>query len=100
VSGWADRIRPVAGPRGLELLRDAAHDLADHAGRPPGPGGTPFQTVYNVALLATVTLSGTPAGVHLWKTLFPKQPADRPASNARHRHEASGREFPPRHRSP
>lgn len=30
-----------------------------------------------MALLATVSLSGTLAAVHLWQTLFPKHRADR-----------------------
>jgi hypothetical protein len=77
MTGWAHRVRPAPGPRDLEALHDAAQDLAEQAGRPPGQGRNAFQTVYNVALLATVVLSGALAGVHLYKALFPRQREDR-----------------------
>jgi hypothetical protein len=70
---WTHRARPAPGPRDLGALRDAAEGLAERAGRPPGPGRSPFRNVYDVALLARVVLSGALAGVHLWKALFPKQ---------------------------
>jgi hypothetical protein len=76
-AGWTGRVPHAPGPRELQEVRDAARDLADQAGRPPGRGGNTFQTVYNVSLLATVVLSGALAGVHLWKTLFPRQREDR-----------------------
>jgi hypothetical protein len=71
MTAWVPRLRHAPNPRELEKLRDAAEELTEHAGRSPGHGGA-FQKVYNVALLATVTLSGALAGVHLYKTLFPK----------------------------
>jgi hypothetical protein len=76
-AGWTGRIRPAPGPRELETLRDAAQDLADQANRPPSNQQGAFKIVYDVALLATVVLSGALAGVHLYKTLFPKPREDR-----------------------
>jgi hypothetical protein len=71
------RVRHAPGPQDLESLRDAAQGLAEQANRPPGKGSGAFRAVYDVALLATVVLSGALAGIHLYKTLFPKPREDR-----------------------
>jgi hypothetical protein len=94
MSGWPGRVRPAPGPRELESLRDAAQNVADQANRPPGIGRGAFKTVYDVALLATVVLSGALAGVHLWRNLFPRHrehgheftPLRRAASTPAHEH--------------
>ena len=88
---WISHPR-LPSPRDLHEVRDAAHDLADQAGHAPGRPGTVFQTVYSVALLATVVLSGALAGVHLYKTLFPRQREGRHEGPTDHRPE-------PRHRA-
>jgi hypothetical protein len=69
------RLRPAPGIRELEMLKAAAQNLGGQAGQGPAEGRTAFQTVYDVAVLVTVVLSGALAGV-LYKTLFPKPHED------------------------
>jgi hypothetical protein len=85
-AGWTGRVRPAPGPRELESLRDAAQDIAEQAGRAPSLGRNAFQNVYNVALLATVVLSGTLAGVHLWRNLFARHKEHGHESTPAHEH--------------
>jgi hypothetical protein len=96
MSDWARRVRPVPGPRELQELRDAAHDIAEQSGHAPARGRVVFSTVADCALVGTALLGGALAAVHLYKSLFPK-----PREN---RHEAgpdpaSADREPPRHRS-
>ena len=63
---WAHR---VPGPRGLQEVRTAAHDLAEQAKRAPGGSGPVFQNVAQVLLIGTALISGAVGLVHLWKIL-------------------------------
>jgi hypothetical protein len=90
---WASHFRP-ATPQDLHEVRDAARELADQAGHPPGRPGTVFQKVASLALVTTAVLSGGLAAVHLWRNLCPRhkekdhrpEPPHRAAPSSAHEH--------------
>jgi hypothetical protein len=83
---WTHRVpRAPAALRQLgEAAADAAHDLAEGAGHPPGKPGLAMQNVTQVLLLATAVASATLAACHLYKALCGKHAAPRHGGHPGH----------------
>jgi hypothetical protein len=74
-SDWSHRVRSPSTTPGLQEVRDAAYDLADHARHTPGSSGPVFHSVAEIVFIGTAVLTGTLALIHLWKALYPPQHA-------------------------
>jgi hypothetical protein len=72
---WVSRVRhPQTSP--LKQVQDAAENLAGQAGISPGKMRVVFQTVADVAIIASALTATTLAATHLYKTLFPRYKED------------------------
>jgi hypothetical protein len=93
---WTNRVRPPTMPPELQDARQAAEELGRYAGRAPGRARVIFQTVSDIALLATISVSGALAAVHLWRAL--NHHADRYNRQPESQPQESGNDRPPHHR--
>jgi hypothetical protein len=83
-------------PQELQDARQAAEELGRYAGRAPGRASVIFQTVSDIALLATISVSGALAAVHLWRAL--NHHADRNTRQPEPQPQKSGDDRPPHRR--
>lgn len=92
---WASRVRPPSGSPPLKQVCDAAENLAGQAGISPGKMRVAFQTVTDVAIIASALTATTLAAMHLYKTLFSTHNEDQRSPELA----GSGR-LPPRRNDP
>jgi hypothetical protein len=96
MKSWTHRVRRTADmPPELQDARQAAEELGRYAGRATARGRMIFQTVSDIALLATISVSGALAAVHLWRAL--SHHADRNNRQPETQPQGSGNDRPPHH---
>jgi hypothetical protein len=69
---WAHRVHR-APTQELRQFREAALDIAQQGAHAPGKFGVVFQKVAEGIFIGSALIGGVVTGVHLWKSLFPRQ---------------------------